>query len=100
MPKLMNAAPAVTPRSKGLEPVNALCKKLPGGNTTPATRTRWILYGVDGIRLPAIRIGRKWFSTPEAIDWFFEERTRKLLASADDSQGDVPSQSDRSAVGL
>lgn len=101
MPTATESAPVITPRSEGLAPVSDLLRRVPGrGRTTPATRSRWILHGVDGVRLPAIRISSRWYSTDECVDWFFSERTRRLIESADDSQADAPSKSDRAAVGL
>lgn len=37
--------------------------------------TRWILRGVSGVRLDAVRIGRHWVTSEQAITRFIEERT-------------------------
>lgn len=40
-----------------------------------ATMHRWIHRGVDGIRLEAVRLGRQWFTSRQAITRFVEART-------------------------
>ena len=39
---------------------------------TPQTVRRWMLHGVAGIRLDAVRIGLGWYTTPEALAAFLE----------------------------
>lgn len=40
-----------------------------------ATMHRWIHRGIDGTRLEAIRLGRQWFTSRQAITRFVAERT-------------------------
>lgn len=41
--------------------------------------TRWIMRGVAGVRLDAVRIGRNWVTSEQAITRFIEQRTAKSL---------------------
>jgi hypothetical protein len=36
----------------------------------PSTIVRWILHGVRGVRLEAVRVGGRWVTTHEAIERF------------------------------
>ena len=64
-------------------------KELTGGTFKPNVSTlhRWVLRGVAGRRLDARRIGRKWFTSLEAVRRFM-----------DDSPMAAPHESNRRAV--
>lgn len=62
-----------------------------------ATVHRWIVRGIGGVKLPAIRVGHGWRIDPKAVDEFFaklaarttgenerEERPESLPVSADE----------------
>lgn len=77
-------APAVRLRDEALIGLEELRREFaPGG--TPIDRAsiyRWITRGYRGVRLPALRVGRRWFSTVEALEWFVDATT---------TMNDVPS---------
>ena len=61
-------APAISVFASDLEPVDKLARKL-AGRPTPQTLVRWAAQG-----MPARRIGRKTYTTPEAVEWFLKQR--------------------------
>ena len=74
--------PKVKATSSGLAPAVKLKQaKLP---VPPCQNSilRWILRGVDGIRLPAVKISGTWHTNCEAIDWFFTARTERHIQSS------------------
>jgi hypothetical protein len=40
------------------------------GKSTPR---RWAIWGVAGVRLPCVRIGKRLYSTSRAVQWFLGE---------------------------
>lgn len=44
-----------------------------------STLARWIKLGVAGVRLDAVRIGRNWVTSEQAIRRFIEARTAQSL---------------------
>ena len=73
----MPLAPAVRLGDEGLLGLDDLRREFsPGG--CPIDRAsiyRWITRGYRGVRLPALRLGRRWFSTVEALEWFVAATT-------------------------
>ncbi len=49
---------------------------------TRASVNRWVTRGVCGIRMPAIRVGNRWFSTEEALHWFVKASTSNSCGAA------------------
>lgn len=48
----------------------------PGGRSMDrASLYRWASRGFHGIRLPALRIGQRWFSTEASLEWFVAATT-------------------------
>lgn len=70
-------APTLDPFSDDLEPVGKLVRELPG-RPHPSTGTRMTRQG-----LPHVRIGRRLFTTREALRDFLEERRLRALATKD-----------------
>lgn len=70
----LSSAPKLSADSPSLEPVGTLFSRLPSKRIAPNTQWRWIHRGVNGIRLPALHIGGKWYSTQAAVNWFFEAK--------------------------
>ena len=94
-------APEVSVRTPGLVPLPALLKFLPEGRPSPQTLWRWT-HGLsaDGIRLPAIKVGRKWYSTREALDWFLAARTQTSLDRSEATAADDATDDELAAVRL
>lgn len=68
------AAPEVDPFSDGFLPVvEHLGRIHPLGRVHPSQVTRWVLHGRDGVRIPALKIGGRWHSTPECVRWWLEK---------------------------
>jgi hypothetical protein len=40
------------------------------GKSTPR---RWAIWGIAGVRLPCVRIGKRLYSTSRAVQWFLDE---------------------------
>jgi hypothetical protein len=59
-----------------------------------STLTRWILHGVQGVRLEAYRIGGRWVTTREALERFSAALTERQLPPSNSQ----PELSPRSAV--
>lgn len=60
----------------GLDALRQVCA--PDGRPLDrASMHRWVSTGVRGLKLPAIRVGGRWFSTVAALRWFVEARTRQ-----------------------
>ena len=49
--------------------ISEACRQLPG-NVSPATISRWRYEGLHGYRLPTIKIGRRIYTTPNALKTF------------------------------
>lgn len=45
-----------------------------------STIVRWILHGVRGVRLEAVRVGGRWITSHEAIERFSAALTAEYLA--------------------
>ena len=76
-------SPKLTPFSEGLAPLSKLLRQIPGVKASPQNNWRWVHRGVSGgIKLPAILIADRWYSTPEAVSWFFQARTKHRLESS------------------
>lgn len=58
-----------------LQEVRTLAKSAFQSRISPATLYRWIRKGSHGCRLDAVKIGRKWFTTPERFQKFVEAQT-------------------------
>ena len=54
----------------------------PGCRTHVATIHRWILHGVRGVRLEAVRLGGRWVTTVEALDRFARALTAASIGDA------------------
>lgn len=96
----LSTAPRIAADSPELEPLVAILNRLPGRRISPNTRWRWVHLGVDGIRLPALSIGCKWYSTQAAVNWFFEARTQAVLSSCEQPCDDDVTEAELAAVGL
>lgn len=49
-----------------------------------STVVRWILHGVRGVRLEAVRIGGRWATTEEAMSRFSAALTAKYAVASDE----------------
>lgn len=96
----LSTAPKISADSPDLEPLVSLLSRLPGKQASPSTRWRWVRFGADGIRLPALTICGKWYSTQAAVNWFFEARTQAALSSCDQRCDDDVTDAELAAVGL
>lgn len=54
--------------------LEALAARLPD-RVHRTTLRRWAQEGVDGVRLEAVRLGRRWYSSVEALARFSERLT-------------------------
>lgn len=53
----------------------------PGGNKVSLpTVWRWVTLGVKGVRLEAVRYGRRWFTTQAALDTFSRQLAEKSIS--------------------
>jgi hypothetical protein len=52
-----------------------------GRRTHLSTILRWILHGVDGVRLEGVRLGGRWLTSREALQRFAERLTPDLGAN-------------------
>lgn len=81
--------------SEGLITLSEAAKRLPGKPSLP-TLWRWCAKGVRGVRLAHLRLGRRIFTTVEALNEFGASCTRreapKTIAISTDSQLPIPSQ--------
>jgi hypothetical protein len=71
---LMAAARGVRP---GPRPSGA-----PGRRPHAATVHRWILRGVGGVHLEAVKLGGRWATSVEAVDRFIDRLTHAATAPA------------------
>jgi hypothetical protein len=66
-------------------PLSLAAKRVPasrnGRKTHLSTLLRWILQGVDGIRLEGVRLGGRWVTSQEALQRFAEALTPDLTAN-------------------
>ena len=62
----------IDPFDPDLKTLKEIGKDLPG-RPGYMTLWRWMSKGVNGIRLPVIRIARKPYTTPEAVRVFLNE---------------------------
>ena len=74
MTELQSLPPVLRPTDADLVPIGELRKSLVLGGRylDRATFQRWLTRGVDGTRLPGLRIGGRWYSTPAALQWFVD----------------------------
>ncbi len=66
-----------------LQEVRTLAKSAFQTRIAPATLYRWIRQGANGSRLEAIKIGRKWFTTPDRFREFVDAQTAAATRTAD-----------------
>ncbi len=52
------------------------------GRPSPATAWRWRTTGVNGVKLEFIRVGRRWFTSVEAIQRFIDAQSQDATRSA------------------
>jgi hypothetical protein len=52
-----------------------------GRKTHLSTILRWVLRGVNGVRLEAVRLGGRWVTSKEALQRFAERSTPTLADS-------------------
>ncbi len=57
-------------RSEKLLPLSAAAEKFPGGKRHISSLHRYRLRGVGGVRLDAVKLGGRWFTSEESIDRF------------------------------
>ncbi len=77
----------IDPHAETLVPLNGA--RIPG-NPHIATRWRWAMSGIQGVRLETVKVGGRRFTTDAAI--------RRFLAALNaDHQGGVPDPPDRRA---
>ncbi len=65
-----------------IEEVRSLAKKALPKTPSPPVLLRWIRDGSHGVKLPAVKIGRRWYSTAELFNQFVAEQTEAALANA------------------
>lgn len=58
-----------------LQEVRTLARAAFQSRIAPATLYRWIRKGSHGCRLEAVKIGRKWFTTPDRFRAFVAAQT-------------------------
>lgn len=75
MTALTMSPPEIDILDPELASLNKLLARIPGGKPAPNTIARWRTRGKSGIKLPAIYVRKAWFSTPEAVRWFFSATT-------------------------
>jgi hypothetical protein len=56
--------------------VETASRTAPCGHVHPRTIHNWIRRGVRGIRLDAVRVGSRWWTSVEALHRFVEALTR------------------------
>lgn len=66
-----------------LQEVRTLAKSAFQTRISPATLYRWIRQGANGSRLEAVKIGRKWFTTPDRFRHFVELQTATATRTTD-----------------
>lgn len=85
--------------------VRKLASKVFGNAVCPNTVYRWIRRGSNGVRLEAIKAGRKWLTTESAFNEFLQARTAAAI-EADlpaDAENGIPAdvtEEELEAVGL
>ncbi len=97
---VLSPPPRLTASTPELVPLIPLLSRLPTGLPSPHTRWRWIRKGVSGVRLPAVLIADRWYSTQEAVDWFIAARTQRALDDALPEEMSDVSVDELAAVGL
>lgn len=65
-----------------LQEVRILANKAFRGRISPATLYRWIVKGANGQKLDAVKVGRKWFTTPDAFSVFINAQTEAATGAA------------------
>ncbi|TWT42641.1 hypothetical protein KOR42_46910 [Thalassoglobus neptunius] len=66
--------PVVEATDPQLQPAKSLLTRGLPKRPSPSTIHRW-LKGLSGVRLPAVKIVGEWWTTEEAVNWFFEQRS-------------------------
>lgn len=86
--------PAIDPATDVLRPVNVFVRATFGKPASPATRWRWRLKGVNGVKLPMVRFGSEWCTTEAA----FAEFVRAQTANCSPATLDTDAPTERSAA--
>lgn len=68
--------------SEDLIEVRTLADKAFQNRIAPATLYRWIRHGSHGVRLEAVKAGRKWLTTEAAFNRFLTARTETALSAS------------------
>ncbi len=92
-------------RTEKLEEARKIANRVLGNGIAPNTIYRWIRKGSNGVRLEAIKAGRKWLTTQSAFNEFLKARTESALQddAVPDTENGIPadvSQEELEAVGL
>lgn len=56
-------------------------QNISGARPDKATLSRWVLRGIKGIKLEAVKVGPNWVTSMEALNRFIVATTEKSLAS-------------------
>ena len=68
-------ASKINPEVDDLRPVNDIVQARTGKRNNPATTWRWRLKGVNGAKLPMVRVSGVWCTTAAAFAEFIREQT-------------------------
>lgn len=60
-----------------------------------STIVRWILRGVRGVRLEAVRVGGRWVTTHEALERFSAALTAQYVAPTEGSAASIAQSPER-----
>jgi len=92
-------------RTEKLEEARKIANRILGNGIAPNTLYRWIKGGSGGVKLEALKVGRKWLTTEAAFNDFLQARTAAALKAdhAPVIENGIPadvSQEELEAVGL
>ena len=63
-------------------PIAEAAREVPsasGKGVSPSTIYRWIHRGIDGVHLPAIRMGSRWYTSRQRLSQFIQDTTSVVV---------------------